>query len=57
MSLHARRPALAYFAEGMAYEQIGDFKDAYANLRKAHDLEPTWSMPTQELARYQLLSR
>lgn len=51
----ARRQALALFARGVAYEQLGDFRSAYADLRRAHDLEPGWALPTQFLANYRLV--
>lgn len=57
MKLQARRPALAYFARGIAHEQAGNLKAAYADLVRARDLEPGWSMPEQALARYQLVQR
>ena len=49
-----QREALAFFARGLAYEDLGDLKAAYADLRLAHDLEPRWSLPNEYLARYQV---
>lgn len=51
------RQALAIFARGVAYEQMGDFRSAYEDLRRAHELEPRWSLPSEYLARYQLVAR
>jgi tetratricopeptide (TPR) repeat protein len=53
----ARRQALAIFARGVAYEQMGDFRAAYADLKRAHDLEPRWALPSQYLANYRVLER
>lgn len=53
----ARRQALAIFARGVAYEQIGDFRSAYADLKRAHDLEPGWSLPSEYLANYTIRAR
>ena len=53
----ANRQALALFARGVAYEQMGEFRSAYADLRRAHDLEPRWSLPAEYLASYQVVSR
>lgn len=50
----ARRQALAIFARGVAYEQMGDFSAAYADLRRAQQLEPRWAMPAEYLASYQV---
>jgi len=57
LELRARRPALAYFARGIAHEQVGNVRAAYADLVRARDLEPGWSMPQQALARYSVVQR
>jgi tetratricopeptide (TPR) repeat protein len=49
-----QRQALAYLARGLAYEDVGDLDSAYADLRRAQDLEPRWSLPGRYLARYQV---
>lgn len=53
----ANRQALALFARGVAYEQMGEYRSAYADLTRAHALEPKWSMPTEYLASYQVVAR
>ncbi len=53
----ARRQALAYFARGVAYEQMGEFRSAYLDLKRARDMEPGWSMPNEYLARYRVEGR
>lgn len=50
----ASRQALAIFARGVAYEQMGDFGSAYADLKRAQQLEPGWSLPSQYLASYRV---
>jgi len=57
ISRNPERQALAIFARGVAYEQMGDFDDAYKDLRRAHALEPRWALPSEYLARYQVVSR
>ncbi|HEX4761465.1 MAG TPA: tetratricopeptide repeat protein [Sphingomicrobium sp.] len=52
-----RRAALAYFARGLAYEDMGNFSAAYSDLRRAQSLEPEWALPTRYLARYQRRNR
>jgi len=52
-----QRQALAIFARGVAYEQMGEFNSAYADLRRAHELEPRWSLPSEYLARYRVMTR
>ena len=54
LQLRARRPAMAYFARGIAHEQAGNFRAAYINLTRARDLEPGWSMPAEALSRYRV---
>jgi tetratricopeptide (TPR) repeat protein len=55
LALQARRPALAYFARGIAHEQSGNLRAAYSDLVRARELEPGWSMPVEALARYQVI--
>lgn len=57
LTLHARRPALAYFARGIAHEQAGDLRSAYADLTRARDIEPGWNLPAEELERYRVVQR
>lgn len=57
MKRQPRRQALAVFARGLAYEQIGDLQAAYADLKTARDMEPAWSLPGQYLSRYQVRDR
>ncbi|HUG45244.1 MAG TPA: hypothetical protein VMK31_01870 [Sphingomicrobium sp.] len=57
MKLGMRRPALVYFARGIAHEQSGNLRAAYDDLRRAREMEPGWSMPEQALSRYQLVAR
>lgn len=57
LQLRTRRPALAYYARGIAHEQAGNMRAAYADLNRARDLEPGWSMPGQALARYTIVER
>ena len=53
----ARRQALAIFARGVAYEQMGQFQSAYADLKRANELEPRWAMPREYLANYRVEGR
>lgn len=53
----AKRQALAIFARGVAYEQMGQFRSAYSDLTKAHDMEPGWALPSQYLANYKVVTR
>ena len=57
VELNTTRPALAYFIRGIAQEAAGNVKAAYADLRRAQQLEPEWSYPTEELKRYSVRPR
>ena len=52
-----RRQALAYFARGVAYEQAGDYRSAYRDLVRARHMEPSWNLPGEWLAHYQVRTR
>jgi tetratricopeptide (TPR) repeat protein len=51
------RRALAIFARGVAYEEMGQFDLAYADLKRAHEIEPGWSLPSKYLAHYRVVPR
>jgi tetratricopeptide (TPR) repeat protein len=53
----AGNQALAMFARGVAHEQMGELRSAYADLQRAHQLQPKWSLPTEYLASYQVIHR
>jgi Flp pilus assembly protein TadD len=57
IELNTRRPALAFYTRGIAHENRGDVKAAYADLVRARELEPEWDLPAKELARYQVRHR
>jgi tetratricopeptide (TPR) repeat protein len=54
IELGMQEPEIAYYGRGLAYESVGNLKAAYADLRRAAELRPTWSGPARELARYQV---
>jgi len=57
IALRTERPAIAYYIRGVANEDAGNVKAAYADFRRARELAPKWSVPAVELARYQVKSR
>jgi tetratricopeptide (TPR) repeat protein len=57
MAVGIRRPALAYFARGIAHEQAGNVRAAFADLNRARDMEPGWAMPAEALTRYRVVTR
>ncbi len=46
------RPALAHYVRAISQEQLGNVRGAYADLIRARDLDPKWSLPAEELTRY-----
>lgn len=48
------KPELAYFGRGVANEERGQVRAAYADYRKAQALAPKWELPTRELARFEV---
>ena len=54
IALGTDRPDLAYYGRGLAYEDVGDLRHAYADLRQAVASNPTWAAPARDLARYRV---
>ena len=46
------RPALAHLGRAVAHEALGDVRAAYADYRRASELDPGWARPRAELARF-----
>ena len=57
LELGTHKPGVAYFVLALTKEDAGDVKAAYHDLLRASQLEPRWSLPRQELARYQVRPR
>ena len=50
-----KRPAVAYLIRGLANEQQGQLKAAYADLLMARQIEPRWAEPVEQLQRYRVV--
>jgi len=46
------KPALAYYARGVANEDLGRLQAAYQDYRKASETDPKWKVPRRELLRF-----
>jgi tetratricopeptide (TPR) repeat protein len=57
LELRTERPALAYFVRGLANEGMGNVRGAYSDLNTARSLDPRWSEPAAQLARYKVIRR
>ena len=51
------KPQIAYYVRALAYEDLGNLKAAYSDLKHAQNLAPKWREPRVELARYQVRPR
>lgn len=52
LALHADNAAQVMFNRALAYEDQGDMKQAYIDYRAAAEMQPGWSLPAQQLARF-----
>ena len=52
-----KRPAVAYLIRGLANEQQGQLRAAYADLQTARQIEPNWAEPGEQLQRYRVVRR
>ena len=52
LALGTEEPEVAHYGRAMAYEDLGDLKSAYFDLRRAVELKPRWAEPAKQLARY-----
>ena len=57
LKLRTQKPALAYYVRGLAYEQQGQLRAAYASLQTARRLAPEWNEPKDELSRYRIVGQ
>lgn len=54
IELGTELPEVAYYGRGLANEDVGNVKAAYADLKQASSLKPTWDAPRRDLARYKV---
>jgi len=52
-----RRPELAHFGRAIANEELGNVREAYADYRRASELDPDWADPQTELRRFRIVGR
>jgi tetratricopeptide (TPR) repeat protein len=52
LAKNTRKPAIAYYARGVAHELNGRLRHAYSDYRKASAADPNWVEPQAELARF-----
>lgn len=54
---NTRRPAVAHYGRAVAYEALGNVREAYADYRAASELAPDWSQPRADLQRFRVVPR
>ena len=52
MEKNTGKPALAYYGRGIAHEELGNLKSAYADYKRAVEEDPKWKQPRTDLARF-----
>jgi tetratricopeptide (TPR) repeat protein len=57
LALGVERPERAYYNRALANENLGDVKAAYYDFQRAAELDPKWTAPKEELARFSFKSR
>ena len=57
IELRTRKPAIAFYMRGIAHEEAGNVRAAYADLQRARALAPNWPLPAVELQRYRVRNR
>jgi tetratricopeptide (TPR) repeat protein len=57
LALNTEDQALAYYSRAIVHERNGNVRQAYYDLKKAHELAPDWDEPARDLERYQVVRR
>lgn len=57
LTLGIDEPHKAYYNRALAKEGLDDLKGAYLDYRKASELDPTWTAPQNQLARFTVSTR
>lgn len=57
LSLGANRPYIAYYDRAIADEALGNIRDAYEDYKKAVEIEPGFTLATQQLARFRVVNK
>jgi tetratricopeptide (TPR) repeat protein len=54
LEMKTRRPALAHYGRGIAFEDLGEIRKAYSEYSKAAQAAPKWRLPRAELTRFSI---
>ena len=57
IALGVNEPQKAYYNRALAKEGLDDMKGAYFDYRKAIEIDPTWTLPQNQMARFTVTTR
>lgn len=57
LSLDAKRPYIAYYDRAIANEALGDIRGAYEDYKKASELQPGFTLATEQLSRFRVVKK
>jgi Tfp pilus assembly protein PilF len=57
LALNTKEQALAYYSRAMVHERSGNIRAAYADYKKAQELDPDWDEPAEDLQRFAVVRR
>jgi tetratricopeptide (TPR) repeat protein len=57
IALGAKKPEIAYYDRAIVDEAMGDVRSAYQDYRKAVELEPDFTLATEQLARFKVIRK
>lgn len=57
ISLGANRLQIAYYDRGIVDEALGNIRDAYLDYKKATEIQPDFTLATQQLSRFRVVHR
>lgn len=57
IDLHAQRPEIAYYDRAIVNEALGNIRDAYADYKKAVELQPDFQLANDQLMRFRVVRK
>jgi len=57
LDMGARRPHIAYYDRAIVNEALGNIRGAYQDYKKAVELEPDFTLATQQLSRFKVIRK
>jgi tetratricopeptide (TPR) repeat protein len=57
IDLHAQRPEIAYYDRAIVNEALGNIRDAYADYKKAVEIQPDFQLANDQLMRFRVVRK